>query len=129
MVGTVYIPIHNFDLLSTWRRKEKTIVASRAVPPKMPAKSKSQVNGFWLFAQKTKPTWKAQGMKINTNDQLMAIAAPLWKVRVERTRFGFPKCVKLKVEIRPSWAPVPNKSTVSVDVKQHSTILASLVHF
>ena len=127
MVGTVYIPIHNFDLLSIWKNK---IVASRAVLPKMPAKSKNQVNGFWLFAQKTKPTWKAQGMKINTNDQLLAIAAPLWKVRVERTRFGFPEfrsCVK--VEIRPSWAPVPNKSTVSVDVKQHSTILASLVHF
>ena len=27
-------------------------------------------------------------------------------------------CVKVEV---PSWAPVPNKPTVSVDVKQHST--------
>ena len=26
----------------------------------------------------------------------------------------------MKVEVRPSLAPVPNKPTVSVDVKQHS---------
>ena len=26
----------------------------------------------------------------------------------------------------PSWAPVPNKPTVSVDVKQHSTTLGML---
>ena len=47
----------------------------------MPAKSKNQMNGFWLFAQKNKQSWKAQGMRITTNDNLLAVASPLWKVR------------------------------------------------
>ncbi|XP_076457776.1 uncharacterized protein LOC143291662 isoform X2 [Babylonia areolata] len=44
------------------------------MPPK-----KQQVNGFWLFAQNNKAKWKAQGLTVATNDQLLALASPLWK--------------------------------------------------
>ncbi|KAK7106196.1 uncharacterized protein [Littorina saxatilis] len=46
------------------------------MPPK---KNKNQLNGFWLWAQKHKPSWRAQGLRVGTNEELLCIANPLWK--------------------------------------------------
>ncbi|KAL8577847.1 hypothetical protein ACOMHN_054596 [Nucella lapillus] len=40
---------------------------------------KGTVNGFWLFTQSNRSKWKAQGLIVGSNEQLLAIANPLWK--------------------------------------------------